>query len=109
MRERLDDFDAMAASRAIEDFFDDLSNWYIRRSRARFWAPGSQADPAALATLHDALVTLTTLLAPFMPFLAEELYQNLVRSVDADAPTSVHHCAVPGGRRQRCATRSSSG
>jgi isoleucyl-tRNA synthetase len=80
----------MAASRAIEDFFDELSNWYIRRSRARFWSPGGRADPAALATLHEALVTLARLLAPFMPFLAEELYQNLVRSVDPSAPESVH-------------------
>jgi isoleucyl-tRNA synthetase len=95
VRERLDDFDAMDASRAIEDFFEDLSNWYIRRSRARFWAPGSQADPAALATLHDGLVTLTYLLAPFVPFLAEELYQNLVRRVDPDAPLSVHLCDYP--------------
>jgi len=95
VRERLDDFDAMDASRAVEGFFDDLSNWYIRRSRSRFWAPGSQADPAALATLQEALVTLTTLLAPFMPFLAEELYQNLVHGVDPSAPTSVHHCSYP--------------
>jgi len=95
VRERLDDFDAMNASRAVEGFFDDLSNWYIRRSRSRFWAPGSQADPAALTTLHEALVTVTRLLAPFMPFLAEELYQNLVRSIDTQAPTSVHHCEYP--------------
>src|SRR5207253_1738908 len=53
VRERLEDFDAMAASRAIESFFDELSNWYIRRSRSRFWAPGSTADPAAMAALHD--------------------------------------------------------
>jgi isoleucyl-tRNA synthetase len=95
VRERLDDFDAMAASRAVEEFFDGLSNWYIRLSRVRFWAPGSKADPAAMATLHEALVTLTRLLAPFMPFLAEELYQNLVRGVDSSAPVSVHHTAYP--------------
>ena len=95
VRDRLDDFDAMSASRSIEDFFDDLSNWYIRRSRARFWAPGSKADPAAMATLHDALVTLTTLLAPFLPFLTEQMYQNLVRSVDPEAPSSVHHTTYP--------------
>src|SRR5579859_7534826 len=95
VRDRLDDFDAVAASRVIENFFDDLSNWYIRRSRSRFWAPGSTADPAALTTLHEALVTVTRLLAPFMPFLAEELYQNLVRSIDTQAPTSVHHCEYP--------------
>src|SRR5205823_1539030 len=68
---------------------------YIRRSRARFWAPGSKADPAAMATLHDALVTLTTLLAPFLPFLTEQMYQNLVRSVDPEAPSSVHHTMYP--------------
>jgi isoleucyl-tRNA synthetase len=95
VRERLDDWDAMDASRAIEDFFDDLSNWYIRRSRARFWAPGGQADTAALATLHEALVSLSRLLAPFVPFLAEELFQNLVRSVDDAAPESVHLTPYP--------------
>jgi isoleucyl-tRNA synthetase len=95
VRERLDDYDAMVASRAVEDFFDGLSNWYIRLSRQRFWAPGGKADPAAMATLHDALVTLTTLLAPFLPFLSEEIYQNLVRSVEADTPVSVHHSAFP--------------
>jgi isoleucyl-tRNA synthetase len=95
VRERLDDYDAMVASRAIEEFFDGLSNWYIRLSRQRFWAPGGRADPAAMATLHDALVTLTTLLAPFLPFLAEEMYQNLVRGVEAEAPVSVHHTAYP--------------
>ena len=95
VRERLDDYDAMSATRSIEDFFDGLSNWYIRRSRARFWAPGSRADPAAMATLHDALVTLTGLLAPFLPFLTEQIYQNLVRSVDPEAPVSVHHTTYP--------------
>src|SRR5204862_7830534 len=74
---------------------EDLSNWYIRRSRARFWAPGEQADAAALATLYEALVTVTRLLAPFMPFLADELFQNLVRSVDSSAPESVHLTTYP--------------
>jgi isoleucyl-tRNA synthetase len=95
VREHLDDFDAMVAARAVEEFFDGLSNWYIRLSRQRFWAPGGTADPAAMATLHDALVTLTKLLAPFLPFLAEEIYQNLVRSVEPSAPVSVHHCTYP--------------
>jgi isoleucyl-tRNA synthetase len=95
VREALDDFDAMVASRAIEEFFDGLSNWYIRLSRQRFWNPGGKADPAAAATLHDALVTLTKLIAPFLPFLSEEIYQNLVRGVEAEAPVSVHHCAYP--------------
>ena len=80
---------------AIEDFFDDLSNWYIRLEPGALRAPGGHADPAALATLHEALVTLTLLLAPFLPFLAEELYQNLVRGADPSAPTSVHHCPYP--------------
>jgi isoleucyl-tRNA synthetase len=95
VRERLDDYDAMDGSRAIEAFFEDLSNWYIRRSRTRFWAPGAQADAAAMATLHEALVTLTALLAPFLPFLAEELFQNLVHTVDPTAPESVHHLSYP--------------
>jgi isoleucyl-tRNA synthetase len=95
VRDRLDDLDAMNAARAIEDFFEELSNWYIRRSRTRFWAPGTKADPAALATLHTALVTVAKLIAPFLPFLAEELYQNLVREIDPRAPQSVHHCAFP--------------
>src|SRR5712691_5679750 len=95
VRDRLDDFDAMDASRAIEGFFDDLSNWYIRRSRTRFWAPGNTADAAAMTTLHDALVTLTTLMAPFLPFLSEEIYQNLVRGADPTAPDSVHHTEFP--------------
>jgi isoleucyl-tRNA synthetase len=93
--DRLEDYDAMDASRAIEAFFEDLSNWYIRLSRNRFWAPGGKADPAAMATLHDALVTITGLLAPFLPFLAEELFQNLVRGVDPEAPESVHHWPYP--------------
>src|SRR5207302_3692493 len=95
VRERLDDFDAMVAARAVEDFFDGLSNWYIRLSRQRFWAPGGKADPAAMATLHDALVSVTKLLAPFLPFLAEDIYQNLVRGVEPSAPVSIHHCAYP--------------
>jgi isoleucyl-tRNA synthetase len=92
VRERLDDYDAMDAARAIEEFLDGLSNWYIRRSRQRFYGSEGQA---AFATLHETLVVLTRLLAPFMPFLSEELFQNLVRSVDASAPESVHHCPYP--------------
>ncbi|MBV9135073.1 MAG: class I tRNA ligase family protein [Chloroflexi bacterium] len=95
VRDALDDYDAMVAARAVEEFFDGLSNWYIRLSRQRFWAPGGKADPAAMATLHDALVTVTTLLAPFLPFLSEEIYQNLVRGVEPNAPVSIHHCCYP--------------
>ena len=92
----LEAYDATGTSRAIQQFVDDLSNWYVRRSRRRFWKSESDADKlAAYHTLHEALVTVTKLLAPFTPFVAEELYQNLVRSVDASAPESVHLCAWP--------------
>ena len=96
VRDRLDALDAAAAVRAAESFLDDLSNWYVRRSRRRFWKSEEDADKvAAYLTLHEALVTLARLLAPFVPFLAEEMYQNLVRSVDAAAPESVHHTEYP--------------
>lgn len=94
---RLTDFDATHSSRAIRDFVvDDLSNWYVRRNRRRFWKSGSGADKtSAYATLHEALVTVARLMAPFAPFTAEELYSNLVLSVDADAPESVHLSSWP--------------
>jgi len=89
--DQLQDFDAAAATRVIEAFVDDLSNWYVRRSRRRFWKSESDSDKlAAYATLHECLVTLAKLLAPFTPFMAEALYQNLVRASDAAAPESVH-------------------
>ncbi len=84
-------YDVLGATRPIEQFVDQLSNWYLRRSRRRFWKSESDADKqAAYATLYEALVTLSKLLAPSMPFIAEELHQNLVRSVDNEAPRSVH-------------------
>ena len=84
-------YDVMGATRPIEAFVDQLSNWYLRRSRRRFWKSGSDADKsAAYETLYQALVTVSKLLAPAMPFLSEELYQNLVLSVDDRAPMSVH-------------------
>ena len=89
----LDDYDPTVAARAIEVFVDDLSNWYVRRSRRRFWrgVSGADADKRnAYFTLHTALTTLARLLAPFTPFLAEELWANLSRSLDGDAPESVH-------------------
>jgi isoleucyl-tRNA synthetase len=87
----LETYDVLGATRPIETFVDQLSNWYLRRSRRRFWKSGSDADKqAAYATLYEALVTLSKLLAPTMPFLSEELHQNLVRSLDEDAPLSVH-------------------
>jgi isoleucyl-tRNA synthetase len=92
----LEAFDAMTATRRIEAFVEDLSNWYVRRSRRRFWKSEDDADKrAAYQTLHHCLVTLSKLLAPFLPFLAEEMYQNLVRSHDAGAPESVHLCDWP--------------
>src|SRR5262245_48584042 len=94
--ERLDNFDAAAVTREVEKFIDDLSTWYVRQSRRRFWKSEDDADKAAAyQTLYDVLVTLTQLMAPIMPFTAEEMYQNLVRSVDAQAPESVHLCAYP--------------
>jgi isoleucyl-tRNA synthetase len=89
----MDTYDVLGATRPVETFVDQLSNWYLRRSRRRFWKSGSDADKqAAYATLYQALTTISKLLAPTMPFIAEELYQNLVRSVDDNAPLSVHMC-----------------
>jgi isoleucyl-tRNA synthetase len=84
--ERLDDFDATFAGRAIQDFVDELSNWYVRRSRRRFW----DGDPAAFTTLRTCLVTVAKLIAPFTPFIADEIYDNL----DGAEP-SVHLCDFP--------------
>jgi isoleucyl-tRNA synthetase len=94
----LDDYHAYRLTRPVEAFLDDLSNWYVRRSRRRFWRsdPAGDADKqAAYATLYHVLVTLTRLLAPVLPFLTETLYQNLVRGVDEAAPLSVHHTDWP--------------
>ena len=89
-------YDITGAARRIGEFVDDLSNWYVRRSRRRFWKSEHDADKsAAYATLYECLTTLAALLAPFTPFVAEEMYQNLVRSVDASAPESVHLSAFP--------------
>ena len=94
--ERLEDYDPTGSSRALQDFVtEDLSNWYVRRNRRRFWAGDGQVDVSAYATLHAALKTVTLLTAPFTPFLAEALYQNLVRSVESDAPESVHLASWP--------------
>ena len=84
-------YNVPAATRPIEKFVDQLSNWYLRRSRRRYWKTESDSDKAAAyATLYEALKTLSFLLAPTMPFIAEQLYQNLVRVNDPDAPLSVH-------------------
>ncbi len=96
--EELDAYDPTDAARAIEAFVDDLSNWYVRRSRRRFWRGASEADTDkqwAYHTLYTALVTVSKLLAPFTPFIAEEMYRNLVVSLDPAAPESVHLAAWP--------------
>jgi len=92
----LEAYDAQAATRHFEAFVDDLSNWYVRRSRRRFWKSEADADKhAAYTTLYTCLTTLTRLLAPLIPFVTEEMYQGLVRTVDGNAPESVHHTDWP--------------
>ena len=92
----MDNYNPTAATRRIEGFTEVLSNWYVRRNRRRFWKSESDADKlAAYTTLYQCLVTLSRLLAPFVPFIAEELYQNLVRSVNPDAIESVHLTDFP--------------
>jgi isoleucyl-tRNA synthetase len=94
--DRLDDFDPYTAAVEIERFVEELSTWYVRRSRRRFWKSERDEDKnAAYTTLYTCLTTLAKLLAPFLPFTSEEIYQNLVRSVDPKAPESVHHTAWP--------------
>ncbi|MEM6641183.1 MAG: isoleucine--tRNA ligase [Pseudomonadota bacterium] len=94
--EALDGYDAKTAGEAIESFIDQLSNWYVRRNRRRFWKSTDPADKrAAYVTLYECLEIATTLMAPFMPFLAEHVYQNLVRSVRPEAPDSVHLATWP--------------
>lgn len=94
--EAYEHYDVPGATRPLETFVENLSTWYLRRSRRRFWKSESDTDKqAAYSTLYTALVTLAKLLAPAMPFLAEELYQNLVRSVDPTAPESVHLAQWP--------------
>ncbi|MCC6177862.1 MAG: isoleucine--tRNA ligase [Chloroflexi bacterium] len=96
VRESLDRIDAAGPVRVVERFVDDLSTWYVRRSRRRFWRASDDADKrAAQATLYEVLTSLTRLLAPFLPFVSEAMYQNLVRSMDDTAPTSVHHTRYP--------------
>ncbi len=92
----LDRYDVTGAARPIASFVDDLSNWYVRRSRRRFWKSGDNADKqSAYATLYECLVTVSQLLAPFMPFTADAMYRNLVGSVDRKAPESVHLATWP--------------
>mgnify|MGYP000331553018 CR=1 FL=1 len=95
-RDRYDNYDVASVMRMLDSFIDDLSNWYIRTGRRRFWKSENDNDKAiAYLTLYRALVTITQLFAPVLPFLSEEMYQNLVRSVDKNAPESVHLTTFP--------------
>lgn len=94
--ESLEGYKLTEPARAMVDFLDDLSNWYVRRSRERFWAEGMEQDKInAYMTLYTVLETMVKLAAPFTPFITEEIYGNLVKKVDASAPESVHLCDWP--------------
>ncbi|MDY5497576.1 MAG: isoleucine--tRNA ligase [Anaerobutyricum sp.] len=92
----LENYKIPEATKALQSFVDDMSNWYVRRSRQRFWAKGMEQDKInAYMTLYTALVTFCKTAAPMIPFMTEDIYQNLVRSVDKDAPESIHLCDYP--------------
>ncbi len=92
----LNDYKIPEAARALQEFVDDMSNWYVRRSRERFWAKGMEQDKInAYMTLYTALVTVAKAAAPMIPFMTEEIYQNLVRSIDKNAQESIHLCDFP--------------
>jgi len=92
----LENYRIPEAAKALESFVDEMSNWYVRRSRERFWAKGMEQDKInAYMTLYTALVTISKAAAPMIPFMTEDIYQNLVRSVDATAPESIHLCDFP--------------
>ncbi|HIW21449.1 MAG TPA: isoleucine--tRNA ligase [Candidatus Dorea intestinavium] len=94
--EGLSQYKITEPARALQNFVDDMSNWYVRRSRERFWAKGMEQDKInAYMTLYTALVTVCKVAAPMIPFMTEEIYQNLVRSIDKDAPKSIHLCDYP--------------
>ena len=94
--EQLATYKTTEPAAALENFVDELSNWYVRRCRERFWTPGMEQDKInAYMTLYTALVTLSKISAPFIPFMTEEIYRNLVCSVDKSAPVSVHLCDFP--------------
>ena len=94
--DNLDKYRIPEAAKALQDFVDEMSNWYVRRSRERFWAKGMEQDKInAYMTLYTALVTISKAAAPMIPFMTEDIYQNLVRSIDANAPESIHLCDFP--------------
>ncbi len=92
----LENYEILQTTKVLQDFLDDLSNWYVRRSRERFWAQGMEQDKInAYMTLHTALVTLCKIAAPMIPFMTEDIYRNLVCSIDKTAPESIHLCDFP--------------
>ena len=92
----LENYRIPEAARALQDFVDEMSNWYVRRSRERFWAKGMEQDKInAYMTLYTALVEISKAAAPMIPFMTEDIYQNLVRNIDKDAPESIHLCDFP--------------
>ncbi len=92
----LENYKIPESARALQDFVDDMSNWYVRRSRERFWAKGMEQDKInAYMTLYTALVTVCKVAAPMIPFMTEQIYQNLVCSIDRTAPESIHLCDYP--------------
>ena len=94
--ENLANYKIPESARALQEFVDEMSNWYVRRSRERFWAKGMEQDKInAYMTLYTALVTISKAAAPMIPFMTEDMYQNLVRSVDKNAPESIHLCDFP--------------
>jgi isoleucyl-tRNA synthetase len=102
VRQELDDYKSHMAVRHLASFVDGLSNWYVRRSRSRFWSAGNSTDKhAAFSTLYEALADLTKLIAPFTPFLSEALFQNLLRRGRSSAPESVHLASFPEPQDER--------
>ena len=94
--ENLGSYRIPEAARALEEFVDEMSNWYVRRSRERFWAKGMEQDKInAYMTLYTALVTISKAAAPMIPFMTEDIYQNLVCTIDKSAPESIHLCDFP--------------
>ena len=94
--DNLENYRIPEAARVLQDFVDEMSNWYVRRGRERFWAKGMEQDKInAYMTLYTALVTVSKAAAPMIPFMTEEIYQNLVRSLDKNAPESIHLCDFP--------------
>ena len=97
----LEQYKIPETAHALQDFVDDMSNWYVRRSRERFWAKGMPQDKInAYMTLYTALVTVAKLAAPMVPFMTEDIYQNLIRSIDKDAPESIHLCDFPEANQE---------